>query len=300
MLLAPRQAPAFVTLALLFAAGPLLAAWRGARGTQLRAAVAWAAASVVLGIVTETVAGLEAPASGRVAAGYLAYLTILAVLAALITVLGARTPGASAWAILMGLLVLVLLIPWLEAPTRVRHAGGLDRLRLEAPWSLFYGLLVVAGVTNYLPTRYGAAAFWLAAGLVLEYFGLAHTEWTPERRARVWTAVPWTLAAAAWEAQGRSKGRSPARSDLEAAWLWFRDHWGVVWALRVQERFNRAAEAQKWPLRLTWFGVEPPGADSPAATAMLKGLLRRFTTSERLDEAIRSRKGSPCDPPGGR
>ena len=57
----------------------------------------------------------------------------------------------------MGILVLVLLIPWLEGPTCSGRPAAWP-LRLDAPWSLFYALLVIAGVTNYLPTRYGPAA----------------------------------------------------------------------------------------------------------------------------------------------
>ena len=77
---------------------------------------------------------------------------------------------------MMGLLVLVFLIPWLEG------RGGWDRLRLDSPWTLFYGLLVLAGVTNYLPTRYGPAAAWLGLALVVEYLGLTRTGWPPSWR----------------------------------------------------------------------------------------------------------------------
>jgi hypothetical protein len=300
LLVVPAYAPAFVAAALAGAYGPLASAWAGARGTELRAAVVWAAAAIALGIIAELAAWPEGPATGRPAAGHLTYLAVLAALAALISILGARTPGASAWALLMGLLVLVLLIPWLEAPTLLHKATGLGRLRLYAPWSLFYALLVAAGVTNYLPTRYGPAAVVLAAGFGVEYLGLARSDWPLERRALVWTAVPWFLALAAWIAGVQARRRGAARNALEATWLWFRDHWGVVWALRVQERFNRGAAAARWPLGLHWYGIVlvSPDSDVPAAAAAtLKGLLRRFATPERLDEAEQHGRGGPCDRP---
>jgi hypothetical protein len=292
MIGAPGWAPPAVALALVTASWPLAMAWRAARGTELRSAVIWGGVAVVLGVAAQGFAWLEPLESGRPGAGHLAYLSVLATLAALISVLNARSPGGGAWAILMGLLVLVFLIPWLEGPLRPRAATGLGQLRLDAPWSLFYGLLVVAGVSNYLPTRYGPAALWLAAGFVLEYLGLSRSDWAAARRGVLWSAVPWTLAVAVWVAEGRSRRRAGAGSGLEATWLWFRDHWGVVWALRVQERFNRTAVSARWPFRLSWYGVVPADAGpGPApsvpeeAEATLKGLLRRFAQPARIDEA---------------
>ena len=155
-----------VGLALATAIVPWMAAWRGARGTD-SAAVTWAGLALLIGLISQGVAGTESLHSGRPMAGHLVYLMVLASFAALISVLNARWPGGGAWAILMALLVLVFLIPWLEGPGWARKAQGLSRLRLDAPWSLFYVLVVIAGVTNYLPTRYG-----LSGGLARVRVGL--------------------------------------------------------------------------------------------------------------------------------
>ncbi|MBX6311878.1 MAG: hypothetical protein IRY99_02995, partial [Isosphaeraceae bacterium] len=85
-------------------------------------------------------------------------------------------------------------------------------------------------------------------------------------------------------------------SGLERLWLWFRDGWGVVWALRIQERFNRSAQAAGWPIRLAWsgaIGVEgAPAVEIPeAAEGMLKGLLRRFAEPEKLETVARPIRG---------
>jgi hypothetical protein len=214
-------------------------------------------------------------------AGQVVYLATLAALAALISVLNARSPGGGAWAILMALLVVVFLVPWLEGSGLVREGGGWDRLRLTPPWTIFYVLLVVAGVTNYLPTRFGPAAAWLGLGFLAEYLGLTRLDWPREVRGLAWSFVPICWALAAW---GERRAR-PAPTDLGRLWAWFRDAWGVVWALRVQERFNRAAEAAGWDIRLTWHGVVPAGAEvPPEAAATLAGLLRRFASRETLGE----------------
>ncbi|HMB06234.1 MAG TPA: hypothetical protein VKP69_21180 [Isosphaeraceae bacterium] len=305
LLVRPDQAPWAVGLGLATAFGPVARARRAARGTALGSAVAWAGVAVGLGLVAQVSALAEPLATGRPGAGHWAYLSALATLAALLSVLNARRPGGGAWALLMLLLVLVFLIPWLEGPGLARRAQGLARLRLDPPWTLFFGLLVAAGVTNYLPTRYGPAAAWLALGLGLEYLGLTRGDWPPARRGVAWSAVPWTLAVAVRVAGARSRRGAEARPGLEAAWLWFRDHWGVVWALRVQERFNRSAEAQGWPVRLGWYGAVPsPGVEASddalaMAEATLKGLLRRFAEPSRVDEAVADSARRPCQPPGG-
>ncbi len=178
----PERAAWGVALALITAVWPVAHAWKAARGTALRPALGWALASIVVGLGAQVWAGVEPLESGRPGAGHLAYLSTLAMLSALISVLNARAPGGGAWGILMGLLVLVFLIPWLEGPGLLRDPAGLGRLRLSAPWTWFYGLLVVAGVTNFLPTRYALSAIGLAAGLVIELLGLTHAEWTRAQR----------------------------------------------------------------------------------------------------------------------
>ena len=114
------------------------------------------------------------------------------------------------------------------------------------------------------------------------------------RHAGAALVVLATLAVAIWTARWRSRRVTRGGTGLEATWLWFRDHWGVVWALRVQERFNRSAEAMRWPVRLAWHGIVPapgvePGAEPvvpEAAEATLRGLLRRFADPARIEEAV--------------
>lgn len=303
LVLWPAGAPVAVFASLLTTASPLVRAWRGARGTALKPAILWAGIAIVLGLLSQAIACRESLSSGRPVAGHVCYIMVLAVLAALITVLNARTPGGGAWAILMVILVLVFLIPWLEGPGMVRRAQGGERLHLDAPWTIFYGLLILAGVTNYLPTRFGPAASCAGFGLVLEYFALTRPGWSGPTKALVWSAVPWTTALAVWVAERRSRHAHAASSGLERAWIWFRDCWGVVWALRVQERFNRTAEAQRWPIRLAWFGVAPvPEADQPgtvvvpaAAEATFRSLVRRFAQPERVAQAERGADAATCE-----
>jgi hypothetical protein len=293
---APGYAPAALVPALIAMARPWREAWKATLGTALRPALVWAALAIAAAIAAQAVGWGEPIDGGRPGAGRLTYLSTLSTLAALVSVLNARAPGGRVWAGLMAILVLVFLIPWLEGPWRVRRAGGLTLLHLDAPWTIFYGLLVVVGVTNYLPTRFGAAACWLALGFLAEYLGLTRDDWPASRRADLWAWSSWALAVSARSAW-RGAGRDPsARTDLERLWFWFRDLWGVVWALRIQERFNRTAEIKRWPVRLGWFGLEPAAdasaeapavADPPEAEAVFRGLIRRFAQPERIAEVLR-------------
>lgn len=304
----PRWAPGVVLLGLATAVVPVVKAWRAAAGTALRAAVAWAGLAIALGMASQAAAWVEPLETGRPIAGHLVYLSVLATLAALTSVLNARAPGGVAWAILMALLVLVFLIPWLAGPGMARKAQGLNRLRLEAPWSVFYVLVVVAGVTNYLPTRYGRAAAWLGLGLAGEYVALTRSELRLAHGGSLWLFFPWTLSVSVWSARRRAARGSGAQNQLDATWLWFRDHWGVVWALRVEERFNRTADQLGWPLRLMWYGAVPvsrgPGGngavDGQTATIAelaeptLRSLLRRFANEDRIARAASLPTSGTC------
>lgn len=302
LVLMPRWAPLAVLLALILATFVIQKAARARRGTALGPAVRWAALTTFLGLGSQCLAIAEPLGSGRPLSGILAYVMTLTAFASLISVLNARTPGAGPWAILNAMLVLVFLIPWLEGGGHRGAGHRLTWLRLDNPWTIFYGLLVMAGVTNYLPTRYGPAAALLALGFGVEYYGLTHPEIPRNDRALLWSIFPLAWAAALTAADQCSQKASIAKTRLEAIWFLFRDHWGVVWALRIQERFNRSAEGLDWPARLSWQGVVMRGDevewDPAEAEALLRGLLRRFLTEERLAEALGTGSERPCQRPG--
>ena len=298
----PDRAPGLLLISLASSALPWRDAWHGAAGTALRPALIWVALALALSIVAQFVALTEPLSTGRPTAGRLTYLSVLAILAALVSVLNARTPGERVWAGLMVLLVVVFMIPWLEESGRMRRPQGVILVHLDSPWTLFYGLLVVVGVTNYLPTRYGIAAACVGLVLILEYLGLTRADWPAHTRAVVWEWVAWAFALSISIAH-RSADRAPAAPGFDGLWLWFRDHWGVVWALRNQERFNRTAELARWPVRLTWYGLEPVaglrsgrelGVPEEAETTF-RGLIRRFAHAWRLDRMSESMRAPSRD-----
>jgi hypothetical protein len=284
----------FLVFALTFY--PVWRAWRGSRGTALRPTIVWLGLALGCTLGAELSAVGEPFSGGRPWAGHWAYLAALCWLAASISVLNARQPGGGVWALLMVVLVLVLLIPWLEGAGLSREGDPSRRLHLTAPWSLFYAGLAIAGVANYLPTRYGAAALLVGMALSLEFVGLTQGQLSVQVRASIWTIVPWLWVASVWLAYLLSFVRPLDTPGAPRLWRWFRNTWGLVWALRVRDRFNESAAARGWPTYLAWTGfVSAQGSEGepfPAdAEATLRSLLRRFAGAARLS----AESGLPCD-----
>jgi hypothetical protein len=299
----PEATPVLVAVTLLAATPAWVMGWSAARGTALRPSLVWGAISLVLATFAQGVAIFEPIDGGRPATASLIYLASIAMLAALLSVLNARSPGGAVWASLMAMLVVVFMIPWFETPGRARQVGPINPPHLETPWTLFYGVLVLVGVTNYVPTRFGWSAGWLGVGLLLEYFGLTHLSWSGRTRSAVWSCVACSFALAGVTAGQSARADSRGRSRCERLWLWYRDGWGVVWALRNLDRFNREAELAGWPVRLTWFGlvdVDPgqcQAEPSPpeAAEATLRALIRRFADGWRLEQASGGNASPSCE-----
>ena len=134
-------------------------------------------------------------------------------------------------------------------------------------------------VLNYLPTRFGVAAFLVGLACAAELVAVAAPRALPSGPEV--DAVRLCLFAAplvAWLTV-RSLPRGEL-SDLDRRWRDFRDSWGVVWAQRVREQFNRAATNAGWRVHLSWQGfvfradVDDPMRDEVAQT--LRSLLKRF------------------------
>ncbi len=244
-----------LAIALVFALRNLGLAWRVLAGTALRPATVWAMLAVLFALFA--VVSSDSAAPGRPRQGLFAHLAFLATLASLVSVLGARKPGESAWAILCGLFLAIGLLPMLEGIGLAKRFDVLDRLRSESPWTYFFVLVIIAGAGNYLPTRFGLPALILGTGLGYHLRLL----WTPEGRAEwrgeYWYILPWALAVSI--ALGAILARRPRKFEHPAAfhqfWIPFRDAWGAAWALRVLERVNQTAARNGWPERLTWFGL---------------------------------------------
>jgi hypothetical protein len=245
---------------LIFASGiPLLrAAWVDRR-TALISAYVWAVAAWLAWGGNAVSGSFETR-----------YLSVCLTACAGIAVLGARRPGAIAWnAVVLGLLA-VLLMPLIQR-LLVSADLPIDPISL---W--FLGIAVFVGLVNYLPTLrgLGALAMLVACLLDVQRLDSDQGEWERNWIMGLAAAAPWLAAIPLW-----LRGRGGAG---DRAWGDFRDRFGVVWAARLRDQFNRAAEHAGLSLQLGWRGLHridratPSLADHAAGRELLAALMSRF------------------------
>jgi hypothetical protein len=245
---------ALSALALLSGLYPLGRAVLANRTTTLRPALAWAAAALAAWVATP----LD-PASLAVP-----YLALCLSGCAGVAVLGARRPGVGAWNFVVGGLLAVQMLP---------VASGLGTPRLEPAHLIFLGATLVVVSLNYLPTRTGVAVPLSVGAFGLELARLAGARIPEGVRLAGWLL----LALAAWAIVVALRLAAPANAT-DRLWLGFRDRYGVLWAQRVREQFNRSVASAGLPVRLAWSGLRPPGPGDGEPLATLRALLKRFAT----------------------
>jgi hypothetical protein len=265
----------------------LLRARARLRGTTLTAAWCWAAASLVcIAATTVLLATVMSGSSTRLrqSAYFAAAMTSFCPLMA---VLGAKRPQHRAWQWIVLALWVVLALPsgeWLLFD----RGGGIHAAR-----SWFLVILIGIGLINYLPTRFWLASLLFAAGevvLVGPFLpGSSYAvPWIPHVALGLFAAA---LATVAWLSPRRASGSE----RLDRAWRDFRDLFGMVWALRVAERFNFIATQSQWTVRLRWTGFQAADGrkeqaisaeDRAAVTKNLRSLLLPFVSAEWIAERL--------------
>lgn len=227
-----------------------------------------------------------------------------------IAVLGARRPIDRVWPWFV-LLPLACVFAW-----PVLSALGRGQLpvnwNIEEPMLVAYAIVLVMGTGNYLGLRHTLPALLWIAGLVLLIGPLCPltANFLPTAPAGRLIATV-ILAASGWLmlAQAKRRNHSPMSDGLppdvspgnprenssrvDSLWRDFRDTFGIVWARRVQERFNDMMRQQGHSLRLGIDGLEsadgkpdvPPDHLS-AAESSLRWLLQKFVDREWIEARI--------------
>lgn len=245
------------------------------RGTTLVAPTAWAALSLVAVCGTELI-GLTvssaSPPGWLIPARYSAAMTTFCPLMA---VLGAKRPQDRAWQLIVLALIGILTLPAMQ--DLVYRYG--QPVSLHAAWQWFLVVLIVAELVNYLPTHNAAAVALATAGqviLIAQYLPFGPGE-APEWRVPVTLAL---MAAGCVIAALRGGIRREAADPLMRLRQDFRDCYGMLWAVRIEQRAASTSTQSD--------------ADDEHATA---ALLSRFVSRAWIDSRLQ-RTASESPPHG--
>ena len=263
------------------------------RGTTLVAAWWWTLAALVAWSCVEAAAGwlVEGLGAAGLSATRLAAISLS--LCPAVALVGAKRPQHSAWNFVVLALWCIVALPAAEA----LFLGGGRSPEMGGARGWFLWLLVLLVPINFVPTRYWAAALLASAGQVvaLGRFLPLVNPWQLPRQELIGLAVCVVALLAAWTSH-RLAAR-PAANRYDRLWLDFRDSFGMLWGLRVQERVNAIARQLGWDLELAWSGFRRPSDGSaiteidpaiePALRTSLKGLLRRFVSGNWIAERLK-------------
>lgn len=279
------------------------------RHTSLTAAWRWCVTAVIVHD-TAILLPLLTPWADTRSLTALHFLAATLMLAAPVSVLGARRPGAEAWPWFV-VLPMLLVLNW----PIVNELIWTDAARaIEVGFPAVAGVLLVTVMAagNYLGTRNWFPAVLFAASVV-GHLSLAFGWITDVRLSPGAASVPACVAVviSLWLAGNRTAGE--AADTLETAnrlWLRFRDLYGIVWAARVADRASQFARREHWQIqpgihgfsRTTLTGspaesvvdAQPSTAESAAGQtdamnrplAVLCWLLRRFVDDAWLESAL--------------
>lgn len=208
------------------------------------------------------------------------YWTGIVALCPLIAVLGAQRPGVRVWNSFI-LIPLILVLGW---PALTVWFSGFPPapLQIEAPMALGFAVVAVMGLGNYiLIPRWTLAVLGYGAAIACTILPLT----TLVNLSPIWHLAAYPCLAFAILVGWLSAFRAETHSDpLQQLWCSFRDRFGLVWAARIRDRVNAAAEQEKWCWRLEMDGfrpIEAPDAMSESDTRAradhtMRWLLRRF------------------------
>jgi hypothetical protein len=277
---------AFVLVGLAAAILPL---WRGRRcvvGTTLVAAWVWAMVSwcSLLAAFIETAYPIEAEEAAWIYSHYFA--AAATTFCPGMAVLGAKRPQHIAWQWVVLALWVVLASPAAQWEWLATEPS------LHGTWQCLLLALIAMGVVNYLPTRHAVEAILFGVGQWLLLSAFLPGGGLPQGlRGAMGMPLIYLAICLLWRPH-----KQPANEDpLERLWRDFRDLYGLLWGLRVAERFNTQAKAGGRTVTLSWGGFHTPSGSGLAGLAPeerqavvdnLSSWLRRFVDGGWIEKRL--------------
>ena len=273
------------------------------RGTSLGAARGWFLAAgfawISVGVASAVNAGSDARGEWQ-GSELLVWGACVLSLCPLISVLGARRPGNGAWTwfVVIPLFVVLSWPAWSESMA----ARRLQPVELSTPACVGFAIVLAMGAGNWMGTRLWLPVWCGAIGLGLVVATLS-AAWPDESANRVnfrMAGVIVVAAAAMWSVLVlKSVTRvCDNQNGLSVTDTWssvcgdFLTLYGIVWARRVADRVNVFANRERWPVRLTAYGLtavdtetEQPKLNQPADVndridEVVRWVLKRFVDAE--------------------
>ena len=272
----------YAMLLCLVTLGLLMLAWRRVRETTLVSAWCWSIAAIV-GLALAVLAAALWGKEQRESLDAIWFAAAAATFCPVISVIGSKRPQHNAWNFIVLSLWAIVALPAVEMLALQRAEG----LEVNDARGWFLWLLVMLSAVNYLPTRYWFASLAVALGQIL----LLQSHLPLLRRQFGFNEISAIslITLGAVGAYLVSRRTLPARGRFDRLWLDFRNSFGLLWGLRVQERMNAFIEQEKLPYELKWEGFRNRGDYSPVAKLpkeqermlrqTLSGLLRRFVSN---------------------
>jgi hypothetical protein len=276
-------------VALIVGLSVLFSRRRAIEQTTLVSASWWALGTVVGWSAAELAAGLSLVSSSTSA--LVRYCAVTLSFCPVIALLGAKRPQHGAWNFIVVSLWAIVALP--AAENLLLRRGISITVGEARGWFLW--ILILLGPINFAPTRFWLPSLLIAAGQAAALAGVLPVLRNVAGGSHdVFGLVLVTAAIAAAELLSRSERR--CANAFDRLWLNFRDSFGLLWALRVQERVNSLARQEGWDLELGWSGfmrrssgerlTAIDSAIEPALRTSLKGLLRRFVSGEWIEERL--------------
>lgn len=292
----------FTTLLLVVALGRVVHARRLLQGAALSSVWGWAVAALSAWMAATLLAALRGEDAWVDQATYLACVLSLC---PLIAVLGARRPTSRVWDVFI-ILPLVAVLGW-PAATVWRRFPELSPLQLEGPVMMGFALILLMGVGNYLGTRAGWGTFFVGVGVCLALAPFSTLFAASSNAALSWrTAAGLAIAAGSLSILSQARRPDGDADPFRRAWADFRNLFGLVWSIRIQERLNAQAEKESAPWRvgpegLEWL-VSASENDRSQAELRLNTLLRwhwrRFVDEEWINRRLPPLSAAaPCGTP---
>ncbi|MDA1231772.1 MAG: hypothetical protein O2856_13440 [Planctomycetota bacterium] len=279
----------------------MLAAW------TVHQAWTWMIAAL-FALLFHTIVGLPQLRSSVAVTSATAYFSATMLLAPLVTILGARRPGISAWHWFV-VLPMVVVMQW-PAMSQLLGSHWRAPIELNAPVIMGIAVVLVMSAGTLLATRSATFALLYSAGIVVLLISATSATWgktpaTPFAAILILISM-WIVRRSLCRQLQSVHNAASTALKAQAVQELFSNFYGYSWTRRVQDRINQFAPREHWTVRLEASGflrVLNNSGDSPTDAELQKPIEAFIWVMARFGDEIELRQwltrpqnvAPPCD-----